>query len=238
MKKITVILFLLIAFVSCRRVLYNEYRHKDYYLIQSGHYSFFEKAKTVDKPVLQEIHKSTTYDTCSCVSVINDLSDIEYFNQLLIGIQFNVKTFSRDLYSSFPHDGSIEKIEDIKVFIERKKESVDISNYLKNPAELKQNIIFMNADTSTSEPSKGILFNSSAKCYKEHRVNDLNDFREKFNAKKFDDGLNTIDWYTFLFSVSPECPYKLKDFEKIVTVVTLKTKHTNRKIKFQTPLKN
>ncbi len=236
MKNILFVLIISVLFTSCRRIVFSEYRKKDYYLIQDGNHYFFNKEKTFEKPVLKEVYNSTVYDTCSCISVINKTSEIQFFNQILLGLRFKIKIYSRDWYSSFPHDGSIESIENINVFLKNKNETVEISKYLINHVKLRDNIIYTNNDSSTFNFNKGVYFNSKSKCFKSYSVNNLNDFREKFNQKKFDDGLNTVDWYMFLFSILPDCPYKIKDFQRITTVLTLKTRHTKRIVKFNTTL--
>jgi hypothetical protein len=233
MKKICLLLFLSIAFMGCRRMLYREYRDKDYYLLKGGTYTFFEKEKTFDVPVLQEIYNSTTYDTCSCISVVNQLDSITYFNQLLIGIQFKVAIYSRNWYSAFPTNGSIEQIENISVWLKNKKELVNISSYLNNDLKLRANVIPTQIDSMTYPFNKSIYFNYTAHCLKGYAVKNLNDFRDQFNNKKFDDDSNTVNWYKFLFSVSADCSYKTKDYDTIITLVNLKTAHTKRSIRIE-----
>lgn len=236
MRFIFIILLIILTFTGCRRVLFREYRNKDYYLISGGTHYFLDKTDISEKVVHNNVIRASEFDTCSCISGMKSASEKEYLNQLILGMRFSVKSYSRDWYSSFPHDNSIEDITGLSVFVENEKEKVDITSYLYNEREIRDAIIFTAVYSSSNLMEKSVSTNTSPECSVGFSVKNVQDFLFKFNNNKFDNGLQTIDSYIFLFAISSECPYKIADFDEVVTSVELKTNNTKRNVSFKTRL--
>ncbi len=234
MRSVVIICIIILIFAGCRRVLFQEYRHKDYYLITGGTHYFFDKNSISEKEVKNQ--KTLLSDTCSCILGLKYLSEKEYLNQLLLGMRFSIKSHSRDFYSSFPHDNSIEDITGLSVFVQNKKEKVDITRYLNNEKELRDAVIFRSVYSSSNMVGKSVSTNTIPECSVGFSVKNVQDFLSKFNNNKFDNGLETIDSFIFLLKISSECPYKIADFDEILTSLELCTNNTKRNVSFKTKL--
>ncbi|MFL5763223.1 MAG: hypothetical protein ACJ77K_04715 [Bacteroidia bacterium] len=227
-----------LLFSSCKSLLYPEYRGKDYYEISNGRHLFFDKYKMQEIAVSKGIYRSNAADTCTCVYRLEKADNRYCMSDLIIGIHLDINLSSRDLYTGIPRDGSIEKIVKINFFLEGKGgNTVALDRYMRNDTLLRDKIVYFSTDSiPTVPPADYTLYSHDPRCFDEYSVRDLRSFVQGFNAKRFDDKLNPLDTYYFLFAVSSSCPYNIADYKDISTEILLRAGKHERKVYFSTPL--
>jgi hypothetical protein len=229
--------FSLLLLCGCKRLFYKEYRNKDYYELSEGRHLFFDRNKLQEIPVSKGIYKSAESDTCSCLYRVDKASSRYCFSDLIIGMHLDIHVHSRDFYGAFPRDGSIEKIKSIKFILSGKGPDADLSPYLKEQVPLRDKMVFFSTDSiPTVPPADYVLYDRNPRCFTEYPQKDLRSFIQNYNSRKFDDGLNTIDNFYFFFSVSPACPYNIRDYKLLSTEILLVAGKHERKLFFSTSL--